>query len=75
MAEPTETHHEPTAGEPAHGGDDAHVQADAHGGHDSHHGEALGPVDVPRWGAFIVGIAAGLFIVLCLFLTIAVIGA
>jgi hypothetical protein len=74
MAE-TETHHEPTAGELDHVEQDAHAQADVHGG-DAHHGaETIGPVDVPRWSAFIVGIAAGLLIVLCLFLTIAVIGA
>jgi hypothetical protein len=75
MAEPTETHHEPTAGELEAVEDDAHAGPETHGGHDAHHGEALGPVDVPRWGAFLIGIAAGLLITLCLVLTIAVIGA
>ena len=28
--------------------------------------EALGPVDVAAWGAFVVGIGAGLLIVICL---------
>ncbi|HEY7130868.1 MAG TPA: hypothetical protein VH440_01395 [Candidatus Limnocylindrales bacterium] len=73
MAE-TETHHEPTAGDLDHAERDAHAQSDVHGG-DAHGAEALGPIDVPRWGAFLVGIAAGLFIALCLVLTIAVIGA
>jgi hypothetical protein len=45
-------------------------------GHDDHaHGsEALGPVDTARWGAFVLGVAAGLLVVLCLVLTVAVIG-
>jgi hypothetical protein len=74
MAE-TETHHEPAASELEHVERDAHAQADVHGGDAHHGGEAIGPVDVPRWGAFLVGIGAGLLIVLCLFLTVAVIGA
>ena len=72
MAE-TETHHEPTGVELDHAEQDAHDLADTHGG-DVHHGEALGPVDVARWGAFLVGIAAGLLIAFCLTLTVAVIG-
>jgi len=46
-------------------------------GHDDHghEEEALGPVDVARWGAFLVGIGAGLLVAVCLVLTIAVIGA
>lgn len=90
MAGKTETHHEPTAdeldhakdGELHHPGDiagEAHG-ADDHGedhGHDDHaHGsEALGPVDTARWGAFVVGVGAGLLVAVCLVLTVAVIGA
>ena len=90
MAEPTETRHEPTPDELAHAergelhhpgdiADEAHGPDD-HGdthGHDDHaHGpEALGPVDTARWGAFVLGVAAGLLVALCLVLTVAVIGA
>jgi hypothetical protein len=89
MAGKTETSHEPTPDELDHaeGGELHHpgdVAAEAHGaddhggdhGHDDHaHGtEALGPVDTARWGAFIVGIAAGLIVALCLVLTVAIIG-
>jgi len=80
----TQTSHEPSPDELARATDDhgdhpgdlageAH-DADDHGedhGHDDHaHGsEALGPVDVQAWGALILGVAAGLLIVLCLVLT------
>ena len=89
MSEPTQTSHEPTPDEVAHGVREVHhpgdVAGEAHGaddhgethGHDdhAHAAEALGPVDVASWGAFLVGLAAGLLIVICLVLTIAVIGA
>jgi hypothetical protein len=90
MANDTQTSHEPTAdelehaphGELHHPGDIAGEPhgADDHGethGHDDHaHGaEALGPVDVAAWGAFAVGIAAGLVVAVCLVLTLYVIGA
>lgn len=81
----TETSHEPSTEElanatkdrgPHHPGD---VVGEAHGiddhgedhGHDdhAHESEALGPVDVQAWGALVLGVAAGLLIVLCLVLT------
>jgi hypothetical protein len=89
MAGKTETHHEPTAdeldhakdGELHHPGD---IAGEAHGaedhggdhGHDdhAHASEALGPVDTTRWGAFVIGVGAGLLVALCLVLTVAVIG-
>jgi hypothetical protein len=43
-------------------------------GHDDHDHDALGPVDTARWGAFMVGVGAGLVVVLCLVLTLSVIG-
>ena len=59
MSETTQTSHEPTAGHDDHG----------------HTDEALGPIDTAMWGAFAVGIAAALLVVLCLVLTLSVIGA
>jgi hypothetical protein len=48
---------------------------DEHGQDDHAHGaEELGPIDVQAWGAFVVGIAAGLVIVLCLVLSTSVVG-
>jgi hypothetical protein len=81
----TQTSHEPSPDELARATDDhdldhpgdiadeAHGAAD-HGedhGHDDHAqgSDALGPVDVQAWGALILGVAAGLLIVLCLVLT------
>ena len=90
MAKQTQTSHEPTpdeldhaaTGELHHPGDiaDEPHGPDDHGethGHDdhAHQGDALGPVDTAAWGAFVVGIAAGLLVVLCLVLTTSVIGA
>jgi hypothetical protein len=81
----TETHHEPTPDEVAHAGIDrghhpGDVAGEAHGpddhgdadGHDDHaHGsEALGPIDVERWGALIVGVAAGLLVAACFVITL-----
>ena len=67
-----ESHHPgDIAGEP-HGPDD-HGETDGHDDH-AHPGEALGPVDTAMWGAFAVGIAAALLVVLCLVLTLSVIG-
>jgi ABC-type nickel/cobalt efflux system permease component RcnA len=54
------------AGE-AHGADD-HGEDHGHDDH-AHDSDALGPVDVQAWGALILGVAAGLLIVLCLVLT------
>jgi ABC-type nickel/cobalt efflux system permease component RcnA len=81
----TQSIHEPSPDEEAHGGsdhglhhpgdlrDEAHG-ADDHGeghGHDdhAHPSETLGPVDVQAWGALLVGIALGLAIVLGLVMT------
>ena len=84
MAGTTQTGHEPSpdelahaeGGEPHHPGDLAGEThgADDHGethGHDDHaHAEeALGPVDTVAWGAFVLGIAAGLLVFVCLVMT------
>jgi ABC-type nickel/cobalt efflux system permease component RcnA len=81
----TQTTHEPSPDEVAHAGSDhglhhpGDLPDEAHGtddhgedhGHDdhAHPSEALGPVDVRAWGALLVGLAAGLAIVLGLVLT------
>ena len=75
----TQTSHEPDPGELEHVAAQSEDRADAHGsghdgvaaGHDEHGhgGEALGPVDVRAWGALVLGIAAGLVVVLCLVIT------
>ncbi len=87
----TQKSHEPSPDELAHAGadqglhhpgdipDEAHG-SDDHGadhGHDdhAHPSEALGPIDTQAWAALLVGIAAGLVIVLCLVLTTSVIPA
>jgi hypothetical protein len=46
-----------------------HGSAEDHGGthgHDdhAHGGETLGPIDVPMWGAAVLGIALGLIVML-----------
>jgi hypothetical protein len=53
---------------PAHERDDANH---GHAGHDEHgeHAAALGPVDWFAWGAGILGVAAGLVVAFCLYLT------
>jgi hypothetical protein len=72
-AETGELHHPGDIAGEEHGTDD---HGDAHGHDDhAHAGEALGPVDTAAWGAFLVGIGAGLLVALCLVLTISVIGA
>ena len=81
----TQTSHEPSPDESAHADVDrgghhpGDIAGEAHGvddhgedhGHDdhAHPSEALGPVDIQAWAALLVGIAAGLVIVLCLVLT------
>jgi hypothetical protein len=81
----TQTSHEPSPDELAHGADDhglphpGDLPGEAHGaddhgedhGHDdhAHASEDLGPVDVRAWGALLIGVAAGLAIVLGLVLT------
>ena len=75
----TQTSHEPGPDEPARAADAGHAaddHGDAHGHDDAGHGEeALGPVDVQAWGALILGIAAGLLVVLCLVITTRVLAA
>ena len=51
------------AGE-AHGLDD-HGETHGHDDH-AHAEDALGPIDVQAWGALVLGVAAGLLVVLCL---------
>jgi hypothetical protein len=67
-----EAHHPGDIPGEAHGADD---HGDTHGHDDhAHPSEAVGPIDRVAWGAFAVGIAAGLLVVLCLVLTLSVIG-
>jgi hypothetical protein len=61
-------HPDDIAGEPHGSGD--HGEMDGHDDH-AHAEEALGPVDVQAWGALLIGIAAGLAVVLCLVLSTA----
>jgi hypothetical protein len=80
----TQTSHEPTPDEVAHADSDrghhpGDIAGEAHGpddhgetdGHDDHAHEAdeLGPIDLPRWGALVLGLAAGLLVALCLLIT------
>jgi hypothetical protein len=81
----TQPSHEPTPDELAHADSDrghhpGDVVGEAHGlddhgethGHDDHahgDGDALGPVDVERWGALALGLAAGLLVAVCLLIT------
>src|SRR6185295_13226252 len=58
----TQTSHEPTPDELAHGTGEVHHPGDLAG-------EAHGPDDTARWGAFLVGIGAGLIVGLCLVIT------
>jgi hypothetical protein len=69
----TQTSHEPSPAELEHAAApaDAHApEGQASGGHGSddhgHGEEALGPIDVQAWGALVLGVAAGLLVVLCL---------
>lgn len=57
--------HAPAHGDSAHA-DAAHADA-AHGDHAQ--GAPLGPVDWPAWGAGLLGIAAGLVVAVCLYLS------
>ncbi len=71
----TQTSHEPRPGEPDRTPDHALAGHPA-AGHDTdeHDAAPLGPIDVRVWGALVVGVAAGLLIVLCLVLAPSVIG-
>ena len=60
-------HHPGDLPDEAHGPDD---HGETHGHDDHAHGvEALGPVDVRRWGALALGLGAGLLVALCLVIT------
>jgi hypothetical protein len=63
-------HHPGDVAGEAHGPDD-HGETDGHDDH-AHESEALGPIDVQAWGALVIGVAAGLAVVLCLVLTTAI---
>lgn len=65
----TQTSHEPTPRELGHASGDADVAHGAADRGDGHAVEPLGPVDVRAWGALVLGIAAGLLVVLCLVIT------
>ncbi len=80
-----EMSHEPSPDELAHGTADGglhhpgDIAGEAHGpddhgethGHDdhAHGGESLGPIDVARWVALVVGVAAGLLVALLIYAT------
>ncbi len=66
-----ELHHPGDLADEAHGPDD-HGETHGHDDH-AHAGEALGPVDVFAWGAFVLGIAAALLIVLCLVVSLSLV--
>ena len=58
--------HDPHAGESMvgpHGAADDHGDAHGHDDH-GHGGEALGPINVPAWGALLLGIGLGLVVLL-----------
>lgn len=76
----TQTSHEPGPGElAAHADGDAAAAGHGTAGHGTadhgdesehgHGGEALGPIDLAAWGALLLGIAAGLAVALCLYVT------
>lgn len=46
-----------------HGTADDHGADHGHDDHGDHGGEALGPIDVPAWGALVLGIVLGLIVV------------
>lgn len=46
-----------------HGAAGDHGEDHGHDDHADHGGEALGPLDLPAWGAGILGIVLGLFVV------------
>ena len=61
----SDTHASPHAGEAMvgpHGGSDDHGEDHGHDDHADHGGEALGPIDVPMWGAAVLGLVLGLIV-------------
>ena len=70
------TDHDPDA--PHDDTDEPHGSADhgAEHGHDdhAHQGGALGPIDVPAWGALVGGIALGLVVAVCIGLSTGALG-
>jgi len=46
-----------------------HADAAAGNGDHGHAEEPLGPIDVQAWGALLLGVGAGLLVVLCLVIT------
>ena len=67
MSERPGPHTEAHAGESTAGSHNADDHGDD-GGHDerSHGGDALGPIDLPKWTAAAVGVLLGLVVVLAL---------
>lgn len=47
-----------------HGAADDHGDDHGHDDHATHGGEALGPINVPAWGALLLGIALGLVVLI-----------
>lgn len=61
-------HPDPHAGEPMvgpHGATDDHGGAHGHDDH-AHGGDTLGPIDIPAWGAALLGIGLGLIVMFAL---------
>jgi hypothetical protein len=61
----SDTHSNPHGGESMvgpHGTDEDHGEDHGHDDH-AHGGEALGPIDLPAWGAAVLGIVLGLIVV------------
>ena len=68
-ADTAPTSHDEHSKTPVHDGGDQGHHADAHG--DDHgHGEALGPIDWPAWGAAAAGLIGGLLVIVAFYATI-----
>jgi hypothetical protein len=64
------THHPGDIPDEPHGSDD-HGETHGHDDH-AHASDALGPIDVAAWGAFIVGSGLGLAVAICVALSTSV---
>jgi hypothetical protein len=67
MSSTDATHPGPHAGESMvgpHGAPDDHGDDHGHDDHAGHDSEALGPIDLPMWGAAALGIVLGLVVLL-----------